>query len=163
MSSTSTTITSYLDKNVLPWMLWFVPRVLLHPGLIPHALSQIYQDSGGCYFHTAELRLLLHYLCLFFPGKKKKKFNMLFKLINIMNQRPFGKSLLWLEAHCGSAHFVKVNLAEESFYLWRICHLEPIDHGDIPYFPNTRTQVSFYLIVTSLSVIYLPWEFFPYF
>lgn len=94
---------------------------------------------------------------------EKKKNYMLFKLINIMNQRPFGKSLLWLEAHRGSAHFVKVNLAEESFYLWRICHLEPIDHGDIPYFPNTRTQVSFYLIITSLPAIYLPWDFFSLF
>lgn len=81
---------------------------------------------------------------------------MLFKLINIMNQRQFGKSVLWLEAHHGSAHLLKLNLAEASFYLQGVCHLEPIDHGDIPSFPSTRMRVSFYLPITSLPAIYLP-------
>lgn len=49
--------------------------------------------------------------------RKEKIFNMLFKLINITNQRQFGKSVLWLQAHCGSAHSVKLSRAEASFYL----------------------------------------------
>lgn len=49
--------------------------------------------------------------------KKVKIFYMLFKLINITNPGQFGKSVLWLEAHFGSAHLVKLNLAEASFYL----------------------------------------------
>lgn len=88
---------------------------------------------------------------------------MRFKLINIMNQRQFGKSVLWLEAHRGSARLVKLNLAQASFYFGRICHLELIDHGDIPSFPSSRMRVSFYLPIPSILAIYLPQDFFPYF
>lgn len=159
MRSTRAAITSYSDKSFLPCVPWFAPRVWLHTGPIPHALIS---DSSGFRWVPLPRRWTQHYLCLVFPGGKKKVkiFYMLFKLINITNPGQFGKSVLWLEAHFGSAHLVKLNLAEASFCLWRVCHLEPINHGDVPSFPSPRMHVSFYLPITSLPAIYLPWDFF---
>lgn len=107
--------------------------------------------------------LFMFILSLKEEKKEVKIFYMLFKLINITYQGQFGKPALWLEAHQGSAHLVKLNLAEASFYLWRICHLEPIDHGDVPSFPSTRMHVSFYLPIPLLPAIYLPQDFFSLF
>lgn len=82
-------------------MLWFVVKVSLHTDPMPHA--QISHSSShvqvGAASHTAELS----FSCIIYGysvwGKKKKKkkvqiFYILFKLINIINQRQFGKSAL---------------------------------------------------------------------
>lgn len=63
--------------------------------------------------HSTQPSLALFMFILSWRKKTKTKTNhviifyMLFKPINIMSQRQFGKSLLWLEAHRGSAHLLR--------------------------------------------------------
>lgn len=107
--------------SFLPWVL-----VCTHT-LTPHTPDPTCPNFTFIRIQVGTTELLhsafscIIYVNSFLRGKKKRRkekiFNMLFKLINIMNQRQFGKSVLWLQAHCGSAHLVKLSLAEASFYL----------------------------------------------
>lgn len=94
--------------------------------LTPHGLDPTCPNLRfiGIQVGTASTPLNSAFSCVIYvysflerEKKKVKIFYMLFKLINIRNQRQFGKSVSWLEAHRGSAHLVKPNLAEVSFYL----------------------------------------------